>query len=108
VRVVRFPWRDIDRAQTEGELEGFIKLILSQKGDRILGGHMVGARAGELLGELALAMQHHLGLQELLATIHAYPTLSTGLQQVAFEAYLESTALRRARNIIRPLRSWSG
>jgi pyruvate/2-oxoglutarate dehydrogenase complex dihydrolipoamide dehydrogenase (E3) component len=108
VRVVRFPWRDIDRAQTDSEPEGFIKLILSQKGDRILGAHIVGARAGDLLGELALAMQHHLGLTEILATIHAYPTLSTGLQQVAFEAYLESTALRRARNVIRPLRSLSG
>jgi hypothetical protein len=65
----------------------------------------VGGRAGELLGELALAMQHDLGFQDILATIHAYPTLSTGVQQTAFEAYLESTALSNARKIIRPLLS---
>lgn len=108
VRVIRIPWSAIDRAQTEGELEGFIKVILSQKGDTILGAHLVGGRAGELLGELALAMQHNLGLPAVLATIHAYPTLSTGVQQVAFEAYLQSAALRNARRFIRFLRSMRG
>lgn len=108
IQVVRFPWSAIDRAQTEGASEGFIKLILSQKRDRILGAHLVGERAGELLGELALAMRHHLGLPAILATIHAYPTLSTGLQQVAFEAYLESPSRRNARRFIRFLISLCG
>lgn len=108
VRVVRFPWSAIDRAQTEGEREGFIKIILSQKGDKMLGAHLVGGRAGELLGELALAMRHHLGLPAILATIHAYPTLSSGVQQTAFEAYLESPALRNARKFIRFLLALRG
>lgn len=103
---MRFPWREIDRAQTEGDLDGFIKLILSQRDDRILGAHLVGGRAGELLGELALAMRQQLGLQAILGAIHAYPTLGIGLQQTAFEAYLTSTALRRARKLIRLLHSW--
>ena len=108
IRVVRLPWHAIDRAQTEGALEGFLKLILTQKGDTILGAHLVGARAGELLGELALAMQHGLGMSKVLATIHAYPTLSTGLQQMSFERYLGSDALSQAKKIIRPLLSWRG
>ncbi|HEU5199921.1 MAG TPA: FAD-dependent oxidoreductase [Ktedonobacterales bacterium] len=108
IRVVRFPWSEIDRAQTEGEREGFIKIILSQKGDKMLGAHLVGGRAGELLGELALAMRHHLGLPAILATIHAYPTLSSGVQQTAFEAYLESPALRNARKFIRFLLALRG
>jgi pyruvate/2-oxoglutarate dehydrogenase complex dihydrolipoamide dehydrogenase (E3) component len=108
IRVMRFPWHAIDRAQTENALDGFIKLILPLKGDQILGAHLVGERAGELLGELALAMQHHLGLSDVLATIHAYPTLSTGIQQTAFEWYLGSAALKRARKIIRPFLSWGG
>ncbi len=108
LRVIRFPWRDIDRAQTDGDLDGFIKLILPEKGDTILGAHLVGGRAGELLGELTLAMRHHLGWQDILATIHVYPTLSTGIQQIAFEAYLGSAALRNARKVIRPLLSWRG
>jgi pyruvate/2-oxoglutarate dehydrogenase complex dihydrolipoamide dehydrogenase (E3) component len=108
VRVIRLPWHAIDRAQTEGQLDGFIKLIVPENGDQILGAHIVGARAGELLGELALAMQHRLGLSKVLATIHAYPTLSTGLQQAAWEWYLGSSALSRARKLIRPLLSWRG
>jgi pyruvate/2-oxoglutarate dehydrogenase complex dihydrolipoamide dehydrogenase (E3) component len=103
IRVVRLPWQAIDRAQTEGAPEGCIKLIVAQKGDAILGAHLVGARAGELLGELALAMQQKLGMGAVLATIHAYPTLSTGLQQAAFEWYLGSGALKNAQRIIRPL-----
>ena len=51
----------------------------------------VGVRAGEMLGEMALAMQHNLTLNDILATIHAYPTMNTGIQQSAFEAYLEGT-----------------
>ncbi len=108
IRVVRFPWRAIDRAQTEAAPEGFIKLILRAQGDQIVGAHIVGARAGELLGELALAMQHRLGLQPVLATIHAYPTLNIGLQQAGFEWYLGSSALQRARKMIRPVLSWRG
>lgn len=102
IRVVRLPWHAIDRAQTEDALAGFIKLILTPKGE-ILGAHLVGARAGELLGELALAMRHHLGINKVLATIHAYPTLSTGLQQAAWEWYLGSDALSQAKKLIRLL-----
>ena len=108
IRVIRFPWHAIDRAQADDTIDGFIKLILPEKGDTILGAHLVGGRAGEVLGELALAMQHGLGFQAILATIHAYPTLSTGVQQTAFEAYLKSAALSNARKIIRLLLSWRG
>jgi len=102
IRVIRLPWRAIDRAQADGETEGFIKLIVAGKDDTIVGAHLVGARAGEVLGEVTLAMRHGLGLSAILATIHAYPTLTTGLQQAAFEAYLGSNARTNARRIIRP------
>jgi len=67
--------------------------VLAGKKDEIVGAHMVGARAGEMLGELALAMQHKLTLNDILTTIHAYPTINTGIQQAVFEAYLEGEAL---------------
>ncbi len=108
VRVIRFPWREIDRAQAEAETEGFIKLVLGAKNDEILGAHMVGAYSGELLAELALAMKYKLGLDAIFSTIHAYPTYTTGLQQAAFEAYLESNALQNARRVIRPVLSLRG
>lgn len=100
IRMVKFPWAEIDRAQAESETTGFIKLVLAGKKDEIVGTHMVGAHAGELLGELALAMRHHLGLSDILDTIHAYPTMTTGIQQAAFEAYLEGAAAASNRKIV--------
>ncbi|MEO8957012.1 MAG: NAD(P)/FAD-dependent oxidoreductase [Ktedonobacteraceae bacterium] len=100
IRIVKFPWADIDRAQTDGETVGFIKLVLAGKKDEIVGVHMVGARAGELLGEMALAMQHNLALNDVYNTIHAYPTMNSGIQQAFFEAYLEGTAAANNRKIV--------
>ena len=107
-RIVKFPWAEIDRAQTEGETAGFIKLVLAGKRDKIVGAHLVGARAGELLGELSLAMRHNLKLNDILDTIHAYPTMNTGIQQTVFEAYLESSAIASNRKIIRAVSSLRG
>src|SRR5579859_1816345 len=100
VRVISFPWADIDRAQTEHATAGFIKLILAGKKEEIVGAHMVGAQAGEMLGEIALAMQHHLSVSDILDAIHPYPTLHTGLQQALFEAYLTGPQARSNRAIV--------
>ena len=100
VRVITFPWADIDRAQTEHATTGFIKLVLAGKKEKIVGAHMVGAHAGELLGEIALAMQHHLTVSDMLAAIHTYPTLHTGLQQALFEAYLSSAKSHSTRAVV--------
>src|SRR5712692_7427628 len=108
VRIVKLPCTDIDRAQTEGQTVGFIKLVLTSKKDEIVGAHMVGARAGEMLGEMALAMQNNLTLNDILSTIHAYPTMNTGIQQACFEAYLESTAAANNRRIVRTVLSLRG
>ena len=100
-RIVKFPVADIDRAQAESDITGFIKLVLAGKKEEIVGAHMVCAHAGELLGEMALAIQHHLTINDILDTIHAYPTMSTGIQQTAFEAYLLSTSVKSNRKIVR-------
>jgi hypothetical protein len=66
----------------------------------VVGAHMVGAHAGELLGEIALAMHHHLTISDILATIHPYPTLHTGLQQAVYEAYLSSRKAQANRSLV--------
>ena len=53
-----------------------------------------------LLGEIALAMQHHLTVSDMLAAIHTYPTLHTGLQQALFEAYLSSAKSHSTRAVV--------
>jgi pyruvate/2-oxoglutarate dehydrogenase complex dihydrolipoamide dehydrogenase (E3) component len=77
--MVNFPWAEIDRAQAEDETVGFIKFVLAGKKDELVGAHMAGARAGEMLDEMALALQHHLTLSDMLFTIHTYPTMNTGI-----------------------------
>jgi dihydrolipoamide dehydrogenase len=106
VRIITMPWSEIDRAQTTNETRGFIKLILANKREEIVGAHLVGAHAGELLGEISLAMRHHLTISDLLETIHPYPTFSTGLQQVALKAYLEGPAIAGTRKLIAGLTNW--
>lgn len=103
VRIAHLPWSAIDRAQTEDETIGFIKLVLVGKKEEIVGAHIVGAHAGEILGELALAMQQHLTISDIYNTIHTYPTLSTGIQQAAFQAYLEGSQARSNRKIVQTL-----
>jgi dihydrolipoamide dehydrogenase len=103
IRIMKFPWADIDRAQAQSETTGFIKFVLAGKKEEIVGAHIVGTHAGELLGEMALAMQHHFTINDILDTIHAYPTMNTGIQQTAFEAYLHGTGVISNRKIVQTL-----
>jgi pyruvate/2-oxoglutarate dehydrogenase complex dihydrolipoamide dehydrogenase (E3) component len=74
VEVVRYPLDDLDRALTEGETRGWVKVLVKPGTDRILGAEVVGGEAGELIAEFVLAMTHGLGLKKLMGTIHVYPT----------------------------------
>ena len=105
VRVVKYPYARIDRALTDDAPAGFIKLVLAGKKDEIVGAHIVGTQGGELLGELTLALQKRLTLNDLMGTIHTYPTIVGGLQQVAFEAYLDSESRQSHRKLVKRLLS---
>jgi pyruvate/2-oxoglutarate dehydrogenase complex dihydrolipoamide dehydrogenase (E3) component len=74
--VTRFALDELDRAITDGQTQGFIKVLTPPGQDRLLGVTIVGAHAGELLAEYVLAMKHGLGLNHILGTVHAYPTLA--------------------------------
>jgi pyruvate/2-oxoglutarate dehydrogenase complex dihydrolipoamide dehydrogenase (E3) component/uncharacterized membrane protein YdjX (TVP38/TMEM64 family) len=74
--VVRYPLGHLDRAVTESANHGFVKLLVQPGKDRILGATIVAANAGEMLPTFVLAMKHGLGLNKILGTIHAYPTMN--------------------------------
>ncbi len=76
VETITVHMNDIDRAILEGEEEGFFRVHLKKGGDRILGATLVSAHAGDMIGEIALAMTAGLGLGRLGSTIHPYPTRS--------------------------------
>lgn len=73
----------LDRAVTEGATEGFVKVLTVPGKDRILGATVVADHAGDLLAQFTLAMRHGLGLNQLLRTLHAYPSMSELSRQVA-------------------------
>ena len=89
VEVHRIPMEEVDRAQTTGQLQGFIKVVSRPKG-RIIGAVAVAGNAGAIINELALAIGKGVTLSELATTIHAYPTFGSGLQQFSSDAVMKS------------------
>ncbi len=81
--VTRYGLDDLDRAITDGEDHGFVKVITPRGKDTILGAAIVGTHAGDILTEFVLAMKHGLGLNKILGTIHSYPTIGEANKYLA-------------------------
>lgn len=93
VRTHRWEMADAERAVCDGETGGFIKVVTRADGV-VLGASIVASRAGEMIGELALAIRRRLTLSDLAATMHAYPTWATAVQQLASAAAVEGFLAR--------------
>ena len=76
----------LGKAQAMGELPGFFKLVAAADGGRLLGAHIVGAHASDLVAEAALGVANGLTLEQVAHTIHAHPTLAEGLYEAALLA----------------------
>jgi pyruvate/2-oxoglutarate dehydrogenase complex dihydrolipoamide dehydrogenase (E3) component/uncharacterized membrane protein YdjX (TVP38/TMEM64 family) len=83
VEVTRYGIADLDRAIADDVDRGFVKVLTAAGSDRIVGTTIVGAHAGELIAEHVTAMKHGLGLNNLLGTIHVYPTMMEANRFVA-------------------------
>jgi len=81
--VTRYDLADLDRAIAEEEAVGWVKVLTKPGSDKILGATIVGTHAGDLLAEFVLAMKQHIGLNKILGTIHAYPTLAEANKMAA-------------------------
>lgn len=81
--VTRYPLDDLDRAIVDGRTDGFVRVLTVPGKDRILGVTIVGAAAADLIAEYVLAMRHGIGLNQILATIHIYPTRAEANKYVA-------------------------
>jgi dihydrolipoamide dehydrogenase len=85
-KVGRFPFSANGRARTSGETEGFVKIIRDAKYGEILGAHIVGAHATELLHELAVARENEFTVEEVDLAVHAHPTLSEAVAEAALDS----------------------
>ncbi len=83
VKVGKFYFRGNGRALTMGETEGMVKVVAEAKTDRILGVHIIGPRASDMIAEAVLAMEFQASTEDLARTIHAHPTLSEALKEAA-------------------------
>lgn len=79
----KFPFTYSGKAQAMGETEGFVKILADPETDNILGVHIVGPHATDLIAEAALAMQVGVTVKQLADTIHAHPTLAESLMEAA-------------------------
>ncbi|HEX6403843.1 MAG TPA: FAD-dependent oxidoreductase [Pseudonocardiaceae bacterium] len=84
--VIRFPYSHNERAVTEGETVGLMKFLINTK-RRLIGAHIAGHAAGEMINELTLAMNNDLTIDAIISSIHAYPTYSFAIP-IAFYDYV--------------------
>ena len=82
-KVGKFPFTANARAKTIAATDGFAKIIADAKTDRILGAHIMGANAGEMIGEMALAIEFGAASEDVARTSHPHPTLSEAIRQAA-------------------------
>lgn len=87
VRIGTFPFGVLGRAKMAGEIEGFVKIVAEKKYDEVLGVHMIGLRATELVSEATLALRLESTVEELVRTIHAHPTMAEAVGEAAHAAH---------------------
>lgn len=85
-----FQFRALGKAHVLGEITGFVKIVSDETTDRILGVHIIGAHASDLIHEAALAMKAGLKTKDISQTIHAHPTLSEALMESAEDMHSEA------------------
>lgn len=100
------PLGEVDRAVLEGETDGVFKIHTRKGTDRIVGGTIVAANAGELIGELSLAMTHGLRLRHLSGTIHPYPTIAEAFRKVG-DSYQRTRLKPLVRWLLRLWLRWA-
>lgn len=85
-KVGKFPFSANGRARTSGETDGFVKIIRDSKYGEILGAHIVGAHATEIIHELVVARANEFTVEEVELAIHAHPTLSEAIAEAALDS----------------------
>jgi dihydrolipoamide dehydrogenase len=83
----KFPFKANSRARTNADNDGFVKILTDAETDRVLGAHIIGPDAGELIGELVLAVEYNAASEDVARTCHAHPTLSEAVKEAAMSAY---------------------
>ena len=82
-KIGKFPFMANSRAKAIDEPEGFVKILADSKTDRVLGVHIIGSHAGEMIAEMAVAMEFGASSEDIARTCHAHPTFSEAIKEAA-------------------------
>jgi dihydrolipoamide dehydrogenase len=83
----KFPFLANSRAKCNEDTDGFVKVLTEKETDKILGVHIIGASAGELISECVLAMEYGASSEDIGRTCHAHPTLSEAVKEACLSAF---------------------
>ena len=86
IKVGNFPMRALGRSRASGDVDGFIKIIADEKTDEVLGVHMIGARAADLIAEAVVAMEYRASAEDISRMSHAHPTYAEAMKEAALDA----------------------
>ena len=75
------------RDRTNDETDGFVKFVVEKETDRVLGVHIIGPNAGEMIASACLAMEYSASAEDIARTCHAHPTLSEAFKEAALASY---------------------
>ena len=86
IKIGNFPMRALGRSRASGDVDGFVKIIADAKTDEILGMHMIGARAADLIAEAVVAMEFRASAEDISRMSHAHPTYAEAVKEAALDA----------------------
>jgi len=84
VKTGKFPFRALGKAHASGMIEGMVKIVADRESDEVLGIHIIGGNATDLVGEAILAVRENLKVKDIAETIHPHPTFTEALMEAAF------------------------
>lgn len=82
----KFPMKALGRARASADLDGMVKVLADEATDEVLGVHMVGARAADMIAEAVVAMEFRASAEDIARTSHAHPTFTEALKEAALDA----------------------
>ncbi len=85
--VGNFPFSANSRARANGSSEGFVKVLADKETDKILGVHIIGPNAGEMIAEAVIAIEYGASSEDMARTCHAHPTLSEAFKEACMDTY---------------------
>ena len=85
-KVGSFPMRALGRSRASGDIDGLVKVIADEKTDEILGVHMIGARAADMIAEAVIAMEFRASAEDIARSSHAHPTFTEAIKEACLDA----------------------